>query len=235
MLLNIYIFFIYSLTLSTIHSLKKKKKKLQNRKYWWALYYSYGGNFERQYFCKFFSTIWLKKFYFLENLSFHISSKRTKYVIKKNKNQILSSTEQSAQIRIKSGFMNINERGQVPINHNVFLPTTLIEPFYRRTWIALTLIVDAPVFWCHAHFFSHWEKANREMGFLWCDGDNLYRLPFLLLFIRILSLSLSVPHCKINTKKKLTIILYMHSHENYVYNAGCCITIQLLDICNWNG
>jgi len=28
---------------------------------------------------------------------------------------------------------------------------------------------------------------------------------------------------------------FWHSHENYLYNVGCCITIQFLDISNWIG
>jgi hypothetical protein len=55
----------------------------------------YGGNFERQYLQILLHNLVEKVLFSGKILSFHISSKRTKYVFKK-KNQILSSTEQSA-------------------------------------------------------------------------------------------------------------------------------------------
>jgi hypothetical protein len=71
------------------------------------------------------------------------------------------------------------------------------------------------------HISSHTERKQTER---WVSCDVMGTIctddyPFFS-FSSESCFSLSVPYCKINTKKKLTIILYGYSHENYVYNAG---------------
>jgi hypothetical protein len=71
------------------------------------------------------------------------------------------------------------------------------------------------------HISSHTERKQTER---WVSCDVMGTIctddyPFFS-FSSESCFSLSLPYCKINTKKKLTIILYGYSHENYVYNAG---------------